>query len=602
MAKNSKDSRASIMSRANVSDINSAEARARRMRENQANLSASEKLKDNATVIVAVIAGIFTSIVKFTASAITGSSAMFSEGIHSMVDAINDSLLLIGIRRSKRPPDPTHPFGYGSEIYFYSLTVALVIFVLGGGYAIYEGIQNVRAGGHPIENPVINYIVLGIGIVLESFSLSVAIRTVNKARGDMHIMKYIRESKSPTNITVFLEDTAAVIGMVVALIGNILSTATGYYIIDAWASVIIGAIMACIALILLKETRSLAIGEGLTVEETKDIVWIAENDPAVIKCGRVLSLYIGPDDLLVTLDATFREDKGEDEILMAVDRIEDEIMSEYPQTTRVFIEPESLNQVYRQRRDRKLAFAAYEEEKQREDQLNAIKRERAQRDEERMEQIKERRAAQRANLARAYNRMYFPELVADSAANVEVPQRKKLFSEIPCIQGDRVILDRVIDTDAEAIYDLKNNPRVQRYLPAFLFENQRDDVHETIKLLYGDLFTSKDSLILAVRIKETGELAGLIELYGFRDSLHKISLGCRLREKFWNSGIATEAVTLMVGYLYGETDIEIITASAMVENVGSARALEKSDFIRTARSVEEDWGFPEPTIVDKWFC
>ena len=184
----------------------------------------------------------------------------------------------------------------------------------------------------------------------------------------------------------------------------------------------------------------------------------------------------------------------------------------------------------------------------------------------------------------------------------EGEHRKKLFSEIPRIEGERIVLDRVVDSDAEALRDLKDNPNVQRWVPKFLFENLRDDVHETIRLLYGDLFENKDSLILAVRLKETGELVGLVEFYGLRDDLHKISVGGRLREKYWNRGIGTEMVNLMVGYLYGETDIEIITASVMVDNVASASTLEKCDFIRTARSVEEDWGYPEPTIVDKFFC
>ena len=183
----------------------------------------------------------------------------------------------------------------------------------------------------------------------------------------------------------------------------------------------------------------------------------------------------------------------------------------------------------------------------------------------------------------------------------DVP-RKKLFSEIPRIEGERIVLDRVVDSDAEAIRDLKDNPHVQRWLPTYLFENQRDDVHETIRLLYGDLFENKESLILAVRLKATGELVGLAEFYGLRDDLHKISVGGRLREQHWSCGIGTEMVTLMVGYLYGETDIEIITASVMVDNVASASTLEKCDFIRTARSVEEDWGYPELTIVDKFFC
>lgn len=182
-----------------------------------------------------------------------------------------------------------------------------------------------------------------------------------------------------------------------------------------------------------------------------------------------------------------------------------------------------------------------------------------------------------------------------------VDERKKLFSEIPCIEGERIVLDRVVDTDADALRDLTDNPHAQRYLPAYLFEKQFDDPHEAIRQLYGDLFENKESLILAVRMKEAGELAGLAEFYGLRDRLHKISVGSRLRESWWGHGLATEMTRLMVDYLYDETDIEIITASTMVENKASAHVLEKVGFIRTARSVEEDWGFPEPVIVDKWF-
>ncbi len=180
-------------------------------------------------------------------------------------------------------------------------------------------------------------------------------------------------------------------------------------------------------------------------------------------------------------------------------------------------------------------------------------------------------------------------------------ERKKLFSEIPRIEGERIVLDRVVDADADALRDLIDNPFAQRYLPTYLFEKQFDDAREAIRLLYGDLFENKESLILAIRVKETGELAGLAEFYGLRDHLHKISVGSRMRECQWGHGFATEATRLMVDYLYGETDIEIITASTMIENKASAHVLEKVGFIRTARSVEEDWGFPEPTIVDKWF-
>ena len=178
----------------------------------------------------------------------------------------------------------------------------------------------------------------------------------------------------------------------------------------------------------------------------------------------------------------------------------------------------------------------------------------------------------------------------------------KLFGSVPRIEGERIALDRVVDSDADSLRDLIDNPHVYRYLPTYLFEKQREDVHETIALLYEDLFKNKESLILAVRIKESGELAGFAEFYGLRDELHKVSVGYRLRECYWGRGYATEAASLMVDYLYGKTDIEIITASVMVDNPASANVLEKSGFIRTARGVEEDWSFDHPAIVDKFFC
>ncbi len=582
-------------------DKRDAKARAQRQREKRANLMATERLRNNAAVVVAVGAGVIVSIVKFFAAYLTSSSAMLSEGIHSLVDAINDSLLLVGNRLSKRKPDVEHPFGYGSELYFYSLAVALVIFVLGGGFVIYEGIQNVLAGGHRIENSLVNYVVLVIGIVFEGFSLSVAVRTVNKERGDMRIMKYIRESKSPTNITVFLEDTAAVGGMVVALVGNIASQVTGNYIIDAWASVVIGVIMALIAIVLLRETRGLLIGEGLTLEEVKDVVSIVESDPDVVKCGRVLSLYLGPEDLLINLDVTFSDDLAEDGVLMAIDRIEDEVVGEYSQATRIFIEAESLNQVSRQRRDRKRLFETYEREK-----LLAGHPGEWRNFDEREENARTHGAERRAKLAQDYWRATKAAVDPASEADVaEAPNRrggKKLFDEIPCIESDRIVLDRVVVSDADALQDLTSDPLVQRWLPAYLFERRYDDPIEAIHLLYGELFQNKESLILAIRMRETREFVGLAEFYGLRDSLHKASIGCRLRRCWWGQGIATEATRLMVGYLYAQTDVEITTANTMVDNAASARVLQKADFIRTARYVEEDWGYPEPTVVDKWVC
>ncbi len=178
---------------------------------------------------------------------------------------------------------------------------------------------------------------------------------------------------------------------------------------------------------------------------------------------------------------------------------------------------------------------------------------------------------------------------------------RKLFDTVPSIQGSQIVLDRVVGDDARALQELIDNENVYRHLPTFLFEKQRDDVCETIRLLYGDLFTSKESLILGIRDKSDGALCGLFEFYGYREGFHKISIGYRLLERCWGKGIASQALSLAVEELYARTNIDLITASTMVENVASARVLEKNDFIHTDRGVEEDWGFDTPTIADKWF-
>ena len=178
--------------------------------------------------------------------------------------------------------------------------------------------------------------------------------------------------------------------------------------------------------------------------------------------------------------------------------------------------------------------------------------------------------------------------------------RKKLFDEIPRLESARIELGPIVIADADAIQKLIDSPSVYRYLPTFLFEKQRDDVHETIRLVYGELFATKQSLILAIRMNADGSLCGFAEFYGLRDDAHKISIGYRLLERYWGQGIATEAVSLMTDYLFEQTDIELITASVMVENAASSRVLEKNGFTCTARGIEEDWGFAHLAIVDKW--
>lgn len=173
---------------------------------------------------------------------------------------------------------------------------------------------------------------------------------------------------------------------------------------------------------------------------------------------------------------------------------------------------------------------------------------------------------------------------------------RKLFSEIPILSGKRIELKRLTADDSDALSELVNNKKVYRYLPTFLFEKQYPDVNEVIKRLYDECL--KESMILG--IFENGAFCGLTEFYGYRDEIHKVSVGYRLLESCWGKGIATEALGLMVDYLYQETDIEIITASTMVENRASANVLLKNGFTLVVHAVGEDWGYPAPTITDKW--
>ena len=177
----------------------------------------------------------------------------------------------------------------------------------------------------------------------------------------------------------------------------------------------------------------------------------------------------------------------------------------------------------------------------------------------------------------------------------------KLFDEIPTLENERLVLRRLDDADADDLRELAHSDRVYRYLPTFLFEQRYDDPHIVIQKLYTECFQAKESLILGVFLKDTNSFCGLAEFYGFRDAIHKISIGYRLAESYWGQGIATETVALMVDYLLTRTDIEIITASTMVENRASARVLEKNDFLMNDGAVPEDWGYDAPTIADKWF-
>lgn len=295
-------------------------------------------------VIAAVAANIAIGIVKFIAAFISGSSAMISEGVHSIVDSGNGLLILLGMKRAERKPDLAHPFGYSQELYFYTLVVAVMIFALGGGVSMYEGIHRIMeiTPDTVLGDPTLNYIIIGISAIIEGVSLSVALREFNAARGDVKPLQFIRDAKDPSLFTVVFEDSAAEIGLVFAFLGTLLGHLTGNAYFDGIASVLIGLLLACVSIVLLRETKELIIGEGLSGDELAEVAGIVEGRPEVTKCGRILSLYLGPHDMLMTMDVTFDETAGDADIDEVIDGIERDIVAAFPQTTRIFIEPETL--------------------------------------------------------------------------------------------------------------------------------------------------------------------------------------------------------------------------------------------------------------------
>lgn len=295
-------------------------------------------------VIAAVLANIAIGVVKFIAAAISGSSAMVSEGIHSIVDSGNGLLILFGIKRAERKPDLAHPFGYSQELYFWTLVVAVMIFALGGGLSIYEGASRIASitPETTLGDPTMNYIILAISAVIEGVSLSIALREFNAARGGVSPLRFIRDAKDPSLFTVVLEDTAALTGLVLAFLGTLLGHVTGNPYFDGIASVLIGVLLACVAVVLLRETKGLLIGEGLDAAELREVEKIVEDNPHVRECGRILSLYLGPHDLLLAIDVTFADPLAQDELDYTVDSIERAIVRAFPQTTRIFIEPEDI--------------------------------------------------------------------------------------------------------------------------------------------------------------------------------------------------------------------------------------------------------------------
>ncbi len=280
-----------------------------------------------ATIAVAIAVNIVIAACKTAAAYFTGSSAMLSEAIHSAVDALNEALLFVGVLRGKRSPDETHPLGHGQELYFWALIVAVVIFGAGGSVSIFEGVTRLL---HPraLENPIWSYGVLGASIVLETISWVVAYRALRKRVGAMSTWQVIRESKDPTVFTVLLEDSAALVGLAIALCGTF-AQQRGYELADGLASIGIGLVLCIVAFIIIRETRGLLVGESAADPVRAGIRRILVDDPAIARIDSIVTLHLGPENVLLVLSLAFVP-LGSGELAAAANRIRTQIATGYP--------------------------------------------------------------------------------------------------------------------------------------------------------------------------------------------------------------------------------------------------------------------------------
>jgi len=285
----------------------------------------------------AIAANVAIAATKFVVAGITGSSAMLSEGIHSAVDTFNGVLLLVGIRLSQRPPTIEHPFGHGKELYFWSLIVAVLIFGLGGGVSFYEGIQHIRHP-EPMRDPTWNYVVLGLAMLFEGASFLVALRQFRAQSRGAPFWRALEQSKDPTTYTVLAEDSAALLGLVVAALGIYFSHRLELPALDGAASVVIGLLLAGVAVLLISQARGLLIGEGIRPETARAIRSLAMEQPSVSNVGRVLSMYIGPDDVLAIVDVNFKDGTATGDAADAISAIERQVRARFPMIRRLFIE------------------------------------------------------------------------------------------------------------------------------------------------------------------------------------------------------------------------------------------------------------------------
>ncbi|WP_159799033.1 cation diffusion facilitator family transporter [Flavobacterium sp. MK4S-17] len=289
----------------------------------------------------ALAANLCIAAVKFIAASVTGSSAMISEGIHSTVDSGNSLLLLLGMKRSQRPPDRDHPFGHGKEIYFWALIVAILVFSLGGGMSVYEGITHLQ---HPVElrDPFWNYIVLGSSIIFEGASLVYAVKQFNKSRGSLGFWKELSMSKDPGLFAVIYEESAAIAGLLIALAGVFLGHYFQNPVYDAVASILIGLVLVTVAITMVKESKGLLVGESAKNEIVKGIYEMVNNEERVKTLYFPLTMHLAPNEILLALDVEFQKEMTVGELFTAINQLEDSIKLKFPSVKKIYIEAKNF--------------------------------------------------------------------------------------------------------------------------------------------------------------------------------------------------------------------------------------------------------------------
>ncbi len=291
-------------------------------------------------VYVALGGNLMIAIAKFVAAGISGSSAMLSEGVHSLVDTVNELLLLYGLRRAATPPDRSHPFGYGRELYFWSFIVALLVLAMGAGVSFYEGVMHIRQP-EPVQRPLINYLVLAVSFVFEGTSWYVALREFRARKGHLGYFEAFRLSKDPSTFTVLLEDSAALLGLLVALAGLLGAQLLDQPILDGVASIGIASVLAMSAMLLARETKGLLIGEPAHPAVSDAILAIAAGDAGVRCANGVLTVQMGPSQVVATLSAEFEDALTTPQIEACINRIEKQAKVTHPEIISLFIKPQT---------------------------------------------------------------------------------------------------------------------------------------------------------------------------------------------------------------------------------------------------------------------